>query len=185
MQDPATKLPNDLANAVNLLAHPAAGAAALSALSFGMASQMLGVWMGAMVGAVETSRKMLEALEDDASGKPSTPQQSATVTVLADARKAAASTRKAAPKALERQFPKPQVKIAQVDDVARDDLKLIAGIGPKVEKVLNGLGISTFAQIAAWTTEEAAAMDSRLAFGGRIARDDWRTQASHRLKRDA
>ena len=31
-----------------------------------------------------------------------------------------------------------------------DDLKTISGIGPKLEKVLNGLGVWTYAQIADW-----------------------------------
>ena len=31
-----------------------------------------------------------------------------------------------------------------------DDLKLISGVGPKLEGVLNGLGIYTYAQVAAW-----------------------------------
>lgn len=58
-----------------------------------------------------------------------------------------------------------------------DDLKLISGVGPKLEKVLNGLGIWTFAQIAAWTPAEVAWVDDFLQFKGRIDRDDWLAQA--------
>jgi len=58
-----------------------------------------------------------------------------------------------------------------------DDLKLISGVGPKLEQVLNGLGIWTFAQIAGWQPEEAAWVDDYLQFSGRIERDDWITQA--------
>jgi NADH-quinone oxidoreductase subunit E len=61
---------------------------------------------------------------------------------------------------------------------APDDLKLISGIGPKLETVLNGLGIWTFAQIAAWTREEIAWVDDYLAFKGRIGRDSWIEQAA-------
>lgn len=62
--------------------------------------------------------------------------------------------------------------------VEGDDLKRIKGLGPKVEKLLHGLGVTTFAQIAAWDDAEVERMDSQLgAFAGRIARDDWRTQA--------
>lgn len=43
-------------------------------------------------------------------------------------------------------------------DVARDggadDLKLIKGVGPKLEGVLNGIGVFHFDQIAAWTEAE-------------------------------
>lgn len=58
-----------------------------------------------------------------------------------------------------------------------DDLKLINGIGPKLEQVLNGLGVWTFAQIAGWQPEEAAWVDDYLQFGGRVERDSWISQA--------
>ena len=48
---------------------------------------------------------------------------------------------------------------------------------PKLEKVLNGLGVWTYAQIAAWTREEIAWVDDYLSFRGRIGRDDWIGQA--------
>lgn len=59
-----------------------------------------------------------------------------------------------------------------------DDLKMIAGVGPKLESVLNGLGIWTFAQIADWTANEVAWVDDYLQFKGRIERDDWIAQAA-------
>lgn len=58
-----------------------------------------------------------------------------------------------------------------------DDLKLISGVGPKLEQVLNGLGVWTFAQIADWKAEEIAWVDDYLQFKGRIDRDDWISQA--------
>ena len=58
-----------------------------------------------------------------------------------------------------------------------DDLKLIAGIGPKLEKILHSLGIFSFAQIASWKKPERAWVDSYLKFAGRIERDDWVRQA--------
>jgi len=60
---------------------------------------------------------------------------------------------------------------------ALDDLKAISGIGPKLEKVLNDLGIWTYAQIAAWDKAEIAWMDDHLGFKGRIDRDAWIAQA--------
>jgi NADH-quinone oxidoreductase subunit E len=60
---------------------------------------------------------------------------------------------------------------------AADDLKLISGIGPKLEQVLNGLGVWTFSQIADWQPEEAAWVDDYLQFGGRVERDSWISQA--------
>ncbi len=60
---------------------------------------------------------------------------------------------------------------------AKDDLKLIGGVGPKLEEKLNGLGITTFAQIAAFTPEDVAKVDDALSFKGRIDRDEWIDQA--------
>lgn len=59
-----------------------------------------------------------------------------------------------------------------------DDLKLISGVGPKLEGVLNGLGFYHFDQIAKWTEAEVAWVDSRLKFKGRIERDNWMDQAN-------
>jgi len=58
-----------------------------------------------------------------------------------------------------------------------DDLTRIQGIGPSTNKKLNGLGITTIAQIAAWTPEEAAEFDKKLGLRGRIVREDWITKA--------
>ena len=58
-----------------------------------------------------------------------------------------------------------------------DDLKLISGIGPKNEKILNELGIYTFAQVASWKKAERDWVDAYLSFHGRIEREDWVKQA--------
>lgn len=58
-----------------------------------------------------------------------------------------------------------------------DDLKKIKGVGPKLEGLLNELGFWHFEQIANWTPEEVAWVDSRLKFKGRIERDGWIEQA--------
>ena len=59
-----------------------------------------------------------------------------------------------------------------------DDLKLIWGVGPKLEQMLNTMGVWHFDQIAAWTAKELAWVDDRLeGFKGRAKRDDWVKQA--------
>ena len=58
-----------------------------------------------------------------------------------------------------------------------DDLKQISGVGPALEAKLHGLGITKFAQIAALTPEQIAAVDERLDFKGRIEREEWIAQA--------
>jgi predicted flap endonuclease-1-like 5' DNA nuclease len=59
-----------------------------------------------------------------------------------------------------------------------DDLKLIVGIGPVLERMLHRLGVSTFRQIAYWSDREIDEIDAKLPeFPGRIRRDGWVTQA--------
>lgn len=61
-----------------------------------------------------------------------------------------------------------------------DDLKLIWGIGPKLEALCNRLGFYHFDQIAAWTPAEVAWVDENLeGFKGRVSRDRWVAQAKH------
>ncbi|SIO27871.1 Predicted 5' DNA nuclease, flap endonuclease-1-like, helix-3-turn-helix (H3TH) domain [Rhodovulum sp. ES.010] len=59
-----------------------------------------------------------------------------------------------------------------------DDLKKLKGVGPKLERQLNELGIYHFAQIAEWGDDEVAWMDEHLeGFKGRVSRDGWVGQA--------
>lgn len=59
-----------------------------------------------------------------------------------------------------------------------DDLKLIVGVGPKLEKLLNDIGVWHFDQIASWKARDIALVDSKMEnFKGRITRDGWVKQA--------
>jgi len=61
---------------------------------------------------------------------------------------------------------------------APDDLKLIVGIGPVLERMLHQLGVTTFRQIARWSERDIDEFDAKLPeFPGRIRRDAWVTQA--------
>jgi len=61
---------------------------------------------------------------------------------------------------------------------APDDLKLIVGIGPVLERLLQQLGINSYRQIARWTDRDIDEFNARLPdFPGRIRRDAWVTQA--------
>ena len=61
------------------------------------------------------------------------------------------------------------------DDI--DDLKMISGVGPKLEGVLHSIGVFKFEQIMNWTQDERDWVDGYLKFKGRIDRDDWVKQA--------
>ena len=57
-------------------------------------------------------------------------------------------------------------KIAQ--PAPNDDLKLIKGVGPQLEKKLNGLGLNYFEDVAKLTRKRIAEIDETLKFTGRI-----------------
>ena len=61
---------------------------------------------------------------------------------------------------------------------AADDLKLISGVGPVLEGKLNGLGITKWSQVAAFSAEDIAKVEETLNFKGRVTRDDWIAQAA-------
>jgi NADH-quinone oxidoreductase subunit E len=82
---------------------------------------------------------------------------------------------KAAKAAAKADKPKAE-KISAKTDIA-DDLKQLKGVGPALEKKLHDNGVTTFAQIAAWTADDITDMDDKLSFKGRIARDGWVDQA--------
>ena len=191
------RLPPEIAGAVNLLAHPLAGAAAFSALGFGLASHAFGVWMGAVSSAADMSERLFSldggpGSRSDArsfgrhGGSPffsshqhvhqpldgghalrctvirqearSAEQRAASTAraLIADAHSAARGPDNAAAKVsgdapawqacrrtarATRQRPPPRQAFSRrrsARPAAPDDLKAISGIGPKLEKVLNG-----------------------------------------------
>ena len=273
-------LPKEMAAAINLMGHPAAGVAAMTALGFGLAGQAFGIWAGSVAGAVEISQRLLAQLTHGDERPQSAPARlsSATVTNIArpkpvlkvvapaapapkvvakpepvaklvakaepapkivakpepaarlvakaeptpkasakakpaekavdkaepakqatakakPAEKAVATTAPAKPVVAQSTKPvaaKPAAKIAATGmmpedfhkpnaierPAAPDDLKAISGVGPKLEKVLNDLGVWTYAQVAAWSSAEVAWVDDYLSFSGRIGRDKWIEQAA-------
>jgi len=59
-----------------------------------------------------------------------------------------------------------------------DDLKMIKGVGPKLETMLNELGFYHFDQIAGWSAAEVAWVNDNLAGSkGSVSRDNWVEQA--------
>ncbi len=105
-----------------------------------------------------------------APAKKAEPKKAAPKKVEAEAEAPKAESKKAAPK-----------KAAKADKGA-DDLKQLSGVGPALEKKLLDAGVTTFAQIAAWTEADVAAMDEKLSFKGRIEREGWIEQAKELAK---
>ncbi len=69
-----------------------------------------------------------------------------------------------------------EILLAEPEGVA-DDLQQISGVGPKLERALNGAGIFHYWQIANLTEDQAAVLDGRLDIRGRMVRDNWVEQA--------
>ncbi|MCT4656743.1 MAG: 50S ribosomal protein L21 [Cohaesibacter sp.] len=98
------------------------------------------------------------------------------------------AAKKAAPAKADKEEKAPaKAKKAAAADIAplfdapagdKDDLKKISGVGPVLEGKLNALGITTFAQVAAFSAEDIAKVDDALSFKGRIERDNWLEQAA-------
>ncbi len=120
-----------------------------------------------------------------AAGQPE--EKAATVTSLKIVQNAAVPTKttpstpqafaKAAPERIVAAKPAtPQAEQTKPATVA-NDLKLISGIGPKLEQMLVRKGITSFAQLAALSADDVAKLDTGLNLNGRIQRDDWVGQA--------
>ena len=89
------------------------------------------------------------------------------------AKKAAPKAKAAAPAAQK----KPEM-LKEAREGGADNLKMIKGVGPKLEAMLHGMGVFHFDQIASWGAEEVAWADDNLeGFKGRVSRDDWVGQA--------
>ena len=84
---------------------------------------------------------------------------------------AAAPKKAAAPKA-EKKAEAPKAAAA-----GADDLKQLSGVGPALEKKLHEAGVTSFAQIAAWTEADVEEFGEKLSFKGRIEREGWIEQA--------
>jgi NADH-quinone oxidoreductase subunit E len=223
-RDISAFVPKEWQGAANLMAHPFAASAAMTALGAGVASQAFGLWMGSVVASMDATQRMaalaMPELEPEADSIPAfMAPKSAAVRMKAAAETFAADLEVAAGDVAEvglevaKDFaseaeqvieavskravavpadetavdektvaavsvPEGPVKPAAMERPETvDDLKAISGVGPKLEQVLNGLGIWTYAQVAAFGEGEIAWLDDHLGFRGRIGRDDWIGQA--------
>ena len=122
-----------------------------------------------------TTVKIAEILTDGAKASKKAaakkPAAKAEAPKKAAAEKAPAKAADAAPAAL---FAAPEGPA--------DDLKNISGVGPVLEKKLNALGVTTFAQVAAMSRDDIEKLDDALSFKGRIDRDNWLEQAAELAK---
>ena len=65
----------------------------------------------------------------------------------------------------------------------RDELQVIKGIGPKMEKILNDFGVYSYEQLANLISDDITALADKLGgFPGRIERDKWVSQSIKHFK---
>ncbi|NIZ09925.1 50S ribosomal protein L21 [Pseudooceanicola sp. HF7] len=74
--------------------------------------------------------------------------------------------------------PKAKAKAAPAAAEGSDDLKKLSGVGPAMEKKLVAAGITSYAQVAAWTEEDIARIDEELSLKGKIEKEGWVAQAA-------
>ncbi|WP_293573183.1 NADH-quinone oxidoreductase subunit E [Phaeobacter sp.] len=129
------------------------------------------------------------AADGSVAGRSASEQPPAAPKEPVTAAKQAAAAKAAAPKAPAAKAPAAKADVADAGEEkapevltasregGADDLKLLKGVGPKLESMLNELGFFHFDQIAAWSEAEIAWVDNRLKFKGRIQRDGWIEQA--------
>lgn len=81
--------------------------------------------------------------------------------------------------------PQAETIVPTAQNIDGDDLLRLKGVGPKLKTQLTALGVTHFAQIAAWTDADIAAVDAQLgAFKGRPIRDQWVDQAKYLARGD-
>ncbi|MDP9840184.1 NADH-quinone oxidoreductase subunit E [Neorhizobium huautlense] len=140
-----------------MMANPAAAMAAMTQIGIELQTQFATAMFGMMQNAMDASQRLHRTLEDMAREPAASEAEKAEAPAPT-----ATKTRTA--------------KAAQPE--AKDDLKRISGLGPKIETKLNGLGITTLSEIAGWSADEAARVDAELGLDGRVTRDDWVAQAN-------
>ncbi len=124
---------------------------------------------GEEVGTAKRNQALIDSAPaatgaDSPAASPANADQVAAATASADAEAGASVAPEPAP--------------APAPSGAEDDLSQIKGLGPKLKTQLAEMGITSFAQIAAWDDAEIDRIDAQLGrFQGRIRRDNWVEQA--------
>ncbi len=94
-------------------------------------------------------------------------------------------SKKETPKKVEKkETPKAEKKTATkkaAKSVDLNDLKLLSGVGPAMEKKLHAEGITSINQIAQMSTEELTDLDAKVGVKGKIE-DTWQNEAKELIK---
>lgn len=181
--DEAASFSNLADASAKLFAEQAAAMAIFTAYGIGVATQMTGMMLGALRGPADLT-------ETDPADAPPAADAEGKVVHLRPVQKvkpeAPVKTRKptnakpaAGKAASEVVAPKVSASKPKVDMASKssDDLKLIPGIGPRLEKVLHDRGIVHFSDIAGLSKAALKKLDGEFGLEGRVIRDDWAGRA--------
>jgi len=115
-----------------------------------------------------TTIRIAEILTGGAKPKKSTAKKAAPAAKKAKAAPAAAKAKTAA-------------KTDAASTQIVDDIKLIGGVGPALEKKLIGAGITSLKELSKLSAKKMAELDDELKLGGRTEREEWVEQAKELL----
>jgi NADH-quinone oxidoreductase subunit E len=122
--------------------------------------------------------KAANAASKPAAAKKGTPKVAKPVEKSKATAKVTQTISAATPVAAKGTGKKPKVMTAPRKSGA-DDLKMIKGVGPKLEGLLNNMGFYHFDQVSKWGADEVSWVDQNLeGFKGRVSRDNWVPQAT-------
>jgi NADH-quinone oxidoreductase subunit E len=182
-----------------LMQQQAAAMAAATAIGLSVTSHIAGVMFGAMQGMTGTAQKAATATEETPVAETAEPVASAaeapdvTPTIKTETpvkapvkskpvKSEPVTSEPVGAASVKADKPQRQKAAASIVETQADDLKKISGIGPKLEQVLNGMGVRRYADVASWSDKDVKRFDEQLGFGGRIARDGWVEQAKTLMK---
>ncbi len=89
------------------------------------------------------------------------------------------AAKKETPKEEKKAVAKKSAKASKAADL--NDLKLLSGVGPAMEKKLHAEGITSITQIAEMTKEQIAELDAKIGIKGKIE-DTWQNEAKEIIK---
>ena len=132
----------------------------------------------------KVAAKPKAAAKSKAAAKPKASAAKPKAKAAAKPKAASTAAKKAATKTASKPARKPVAKDGKPEMLKKaraggaDDLKQIKGVGPKMEKMLNTMGVYHFDQVSGWRAKEVQWVDDNLeGFKGRVSRDEWVKQA--------
>lgn len=129
--------------------------------------------------AIQSASNESSALDDiDANADSGNPKQAASSGTASTRIKKSRKSKDKRSRADSGSWQQGTTKLGTAGAAHKDDLKVISGIGPVLEKTLNKFDIKSWEQLAALSPADVATVDKAISFPGRIEREQWVEQAA-------